>query len=357
MQLQAEPMEKIDLLSLSGQALEEFIKAEGLPAFRARQLIHWIYEKNVTGIGEITEFAKPLREKLAAKAYIGGLQVKKRLVSEDGTEKYLFGLRDGNEIESVLMGAETECTSEWPDRAPRFTLCVSSQVGCALGCRFCLTGRMGFIRDLSAHEIVGQVLAAGRIVSPRKITNLVFMGMGEPLTNLGNVAEALRRITSFLRISGRRITLSTSGIIPAIRELPRVAPMVNLAVSLNAATDEVRSAIMPVNRRFGLPPLIAALRQFPLPQRGRITFEYVLLGGVNDAAEDALRLVKLLRGLKAKVNLIPFNAHTGAAFSAPSPDRVLAFQKILVDGRLPAFIRKSRGADILAACGQLKAGY
>ena len=351
--------EKIDLKSLSAEDLERFVMEEGLPLFRARQLIHWMYEKNAAGIDEITEFSKPLRENLAGKAYIGSLEIKKRLVSEDGTEKYLFGLEDGNGIESVLMG-DDRLPGEGPEGAnrftPRLTLCLSSQVGCAMGCRFCLTGKTGLVRNLEAHEIVEQALAAERLIRPRKITNIVFMGMGEPLNNLQNVAEALRRLTGFLRISGRRITVSTSGIVPAIGELAQAAPSVNLAVSLNASTDKGRSEIMPINRKYGLAPLIEALRRFPLPKRGRITLEYVLLGGVNDSDEDALRLVKLLRGLPAKVNLIPFNAHEGAPFSPPPPSRMLAFQEILIEGRLSAFVRKSRGADIMAACGQLRAG-
>ncbi len=349
-------MALIDLKSLDKASLEEFVKKEGLPAFRARQLIHWIYEKNVTGVGDITEFSKPLREKLAGKARISGLAVKKRFASEDGTEKYLLELEDGNQVECVLIGTEAPPGEEDGSRE-KFTLCVSSQVGCAMGCRFCLTGEMGFIRDLRPHEIVEQALCVQRLIQPRKITNIVFMGMGEPLNNLANVAEALRRLTEFMRFSGRRITLSTSGIVPGILELPRSAPSVNLAVSLNATTDEVRSRIMPVNRKYGLAALLKALRQFPLSGRSRITFEYVLLGGVNDSDEDAARLIKLLRGLPAKVNLIPFNAHEGAGFSAPSPERVLAFQKILTDARMTAFIRKSKGTDILAACGQLKAAY
>ena len=332
------------------------MKKEGLPAFRARQLIHWIYEKNVTGIGQITEFSKPLREKLAGKAYISCLEVKEKLVSEDGTEKYLLGLEDGNSIECVLIGAETEAGTSSPG-APRLTLCVSSQVGCAMGCRFCLTGKMGLIRDLRPHEIVEQVLCVERLIYPRRITNLVFMGMGEPLNNLENVSVALRRLTEFANFSKRRITLSTSGIVPGILKLPEAAPMVNLAVSLNATTEETRSRIMPVNRKYGISALLGALRQFPLPGRSRITFEYVLLGGVNDSDEDARRLIKLLHGIPAKVNLIPFNGHEGAAFKAPGTARVLAFQKILTDARLTAPIRQSKGQDILAACGQLKARH
>ncbi|MDA8085925.1 MAG: 23S rRNA (adenine(2503)-C(2))-methyltransferase RlmN [Nitrospiraceae bacterium] len=362
-----------DLKSFDKPSLEEFlIKKEGLPAFRAGQLLHWMYEKNVTGIGEITEFSKTLRESLSQKAFISTLKVKERLTSGDGTEKYLFELDDGNFIESVLIppdvdqdrdkkiGRNKEPGSKadtLADKTPRLTLCISSQAGCAVGCRFCLTGKLGFIRDLEPREIVEQVLSVQRHIAPRKITNIVLMGMGEPLNNLKNVAAALVRLTEFLHFPKRRITLSTAGIAPRITELPQVAPMVNLAVSLNATTDETRSLIMPINKRYGISSLMQAIRRFPLPPRGRITFEYVLLGGINDSQADARRLVKLLHAIPSKVNLIPFNGHEGSEFQTPSAERVLAFQKALTDSGCTAIIRKSKGADILAACGQLKAKY
>ncbi|MDA8169909.1 MAG: 23S rRNA (adenine(2503)-C(2))-methyltransferase RlmN [Nitrospiraceae bacterium] len=335
-----------NLKSLDRAGLEAFFRQEGLPAFRARQAIHWIYEKNVRDISEITEFAKPLRDSLSQKAYISNLALKERQVSADGTEKYLFGLEDGNSIESVLI----------PDEK-RLTLCVSSQVGCALSCRFCLTGKLGMIRDLRAHEIVDQYLSARRLAAPRKITNMVFMGMGEPLNNLENVASALKRLTELAHFSRRRITVSTSGIAPKILELPERAPLVNLAVSLNASTDEVRDRIMPINRRYNLEALFEALRRFPLPPRSRITFEYVMLSGVNDTDADARRAAALLRGIPSKINLIPFNEHEGSIFRTPSDKRALAFRKILTDAGYTAIIRKSKGRDILAACGQLKAKY
>ncbi|KAB2829408.1 MAG: 23S rRNA (adenine(2503)-C(2))-methyltransferase RlmN, partial [Candidatus Dadabacteria bacterium] len=304
-----------------------------------RQLIHWIYERKVLSIREITEFSKDLRERLGAVAFISNLSLLNRQTATDGTEKFLFGLEDGESIESVLI----------PDEDRR-TLCISSQVGCAMDCRFCLTGALRLRRNLRAHEIVDQVIAAGRLLGSERITNIVFMGMGEPLANFENVVEAILRITGFLKFSPRRITLSTAGLVPGILELPKRAPLVNLAVSLNAATDPVRDLLMPVNRTYPIRTLLDACRRYPVPPRRRITFEYVLLKGINDTPEDASRLVVLLRGIPAKVNLIPFNPYPGTAFERPVQDVLLA-------GGLTALIRKSKGGDIGAACGQLRAGY
>ena len=339
-------MPKVNLKALSKQELESFIKESGLPAFRAKQLLHWIYEKYVSSISDITELSKDLRERFAEKAYISNLEALERKASSDRTEKYLFGLEDGESIESVLI----------PDE-DRLTLCISSQVGCAMGCRFCLTGTMGLKRNLRPHEIVDQVISANRMIGPRKITNIVFMGMGEPLANFDNVVEALRRITGLMNISPRRITLSTSGIAPKIHELAVEAPKVKLAVSLNATTDKVRDYIMPVNRTWPLKTLMDACRKIPLPARGKITFEYVLLKDVNDTKEDAKRLVQILKGIPAKVNLIPFNPYTGSDFQRPDEKSVLEFQDILLKAHITAIIRKSKGRDISAACGQLKARH
>jgi 23S rRNA (adenine2503-C2)-methyltransferase len=339
-------MKKTNLKALSKEDVERFFKENNLPAYRARQLLHWIYERGATDIGEITEFSKPLREDLSAKTFISSLMLRKRQVSEDGTEKFLFELEDGGCIESVLIPDEN-----------RLTLCISSQVGCRMGCEFCLTGETGFVRDLLPHEIVDQYLSARRLASPGAITNIVFMGMGEPLNNLDNVAEAIRMLTGPAKFSKRRITVSTSGVVPRIPELPKKAPSVNLAVSLNATTDEVRSRIMPINRKHNIQTLLDALRKYPLPPGSRITIEYVLLRGVNDTGGDARRLVRLLKGIPCKINLIPFNEYEGSEFKAPDEARVLAFQKILTDSGMTAIIRKSKGRDILAACGQLRAGY
>lgn len=339
-------MSRTDLKSLSLRDLEAFFKDSGLPAFRVRQFLHWTYEKYARSMQDITEFSKDTRELLSRKAYISNLELLDRLTSEDGTEKFLFGLEDGEGIESVLI----------PDE-DRLTLCISSQVGCAMGCGFCLTGTLGIKRNLEPQEIVDQIISTNRLISPGKITNIVLMGMGEPLANFSNVCEALRRITDFMNISAKRITLSTSGIAPKIPELPNNAPSVNLAISLNATTDEVRDRIMPVNKTYPIRVLLDACRKFPLPQRRRITFEYVLLRGINDTPEDARRLVKLLKGIPSKVNLIPFNPYEGSEFRRPEDKRVSDFQNILLDANMTALIRKSKGRDILAACGQLRAKY
>lgn len=335
-----------DLKALSKQELESFVDRAGLPAFRTKQLLHWIYEKYAGSIGDITEFSKDLRERLSEKAYISSLRLLNRETSKDGTEKFLFGLEDKESVESVVI----------PDKG-RLTLCISSQAGCAMGCRFCLTGELGLRRNLKAHEIVDQIISADRLIMPRKITNIVLMGMGEPLANFKEVVEALWRMTGLMHISKRRITLSTSGVVPKILELAEKAPRINLAISLNAATDEVRSRIMPVNKKYPLKSLLDACRRFPLEPKRRITFEYVMIAGVNDSLDDAGRIVRLLRGIPSKVNLIPFNPYEGSEFASPSDEVVLGFQKILSDGKLTALIRKSKGRDIRAACGQLKAGY
>jgi len=362
-------MSEINLKALSKKELESFVKGEGLPVFRARQLLHWIYERHIPFISDITELSKDLRVRLSEKAYISNLKLLDRRKSADGTEKFLFGLEDGESIESVLISDED-----------RLTLCISSQVGCAMGCRFCLTGTMGLKRNLQPHEIIDQVISVGRMIKSesltapvvsgpppipplirggggRVITNIVFMGMGEPLANFDNVVEALRRITEQIKISPVRITLSTSGIAPKIPEIAIKAPKVKLAVSLNATTDIVRDYIMPVNKAYPLKILLDVCRRFPLPSGRRITFEYVLLKDVNDTREDAKRLVHLLKGIPSKVNLIPFNPFPGSEFDRPDGKSVLDFQNILLNAHITVIIRKSKGQDILAACGQLKAKY
>lgn len=311
-----------------------------------RQLVHWMYERHARSIDDITEFSKKLRQELSKTAYIGNLELVERKGSADGTTRYLFGLDDGESIESVLIPEED-----------RLTLCISSQVGCAMACSFCLTGAIGFRRNLTTYEIVDQVLSVSRDITPVKLTNVVLMGMGEPLANFDNVVEALWRMTAMCRLSPRRITISTAGLAPRITDLGRHAPPVNLAVSLNATTDGVRTRIMPINRTYPLAVLLSACREFPLAPRRRITFEYVLLKGINDSPADAQRLVGLLRDIPSKVNLIPFNPYAGAEFKPPDEAAVLAFQKILLDHHLTAIIRKSKGQDVGAACGQLKARY
>ena len=335
----------INLKSLSKNDLHRFAEEQGLPSYRADQLLHWIYERYVGDIDEITEFSKELRQRLKANSFISNLFLEQRLRSKDGTEKFLFELEDGQAIESVLILDEG-----------RHTLCISSQVGCAMGCVFCLTGKNGFARNLLAYEIVDQIIFVNRLIRPEKITNVVFMGMGEPLLYFANVVEALWRIVDFIGISKRKITLSTSGIVPKILLLPQKAPAVNLAISLNAASDNVRNRLMPVNRKYPLQSVLDACRKYPLQHGRRITFEYVLIEGENDSPEDARRLVRLLKGLRCKINLIPLNPHKGSTLKSPPHERTLAFQNILLEKNLRTMIRESRGQDILAACGQLRAG-
>ena len=354
--------DKVDLKSLSREDIETFTISKGLPKYRAGQIINWIYDKYTTEIDQITEFSKDLRSILTESAYISNLKTVRRLKSSDCTEKFLFSLEDEHTIESVLI----------PD-GDRLTLCVSSQVGCAMGCQFCLTGAGGFIRNLKAHEIVDQIIAVNRLIQKnnlagvyreglgereffkRRITNIVLMGMGEPLMNFDNVVEALWRIVDLIGISKRRITLSTAGVVSNLSLLPAKAPEVNLAVSLNAATDKVRNRIMPINRKYPIKSLIDACRKFPLQPGRRITVEYVLIDGLNDSLEDARKLVNLLKGLRCKINLIPLNPYEGSILKRPSNEKVLAFQRILFHFNRRAMIRESRGQDILAACGQLRA--
>ncbi|MFA9434305.1 MAG: 23S rRNA (adenine(2503)-C(2))-methyltransferase RlmN [Deltaproteobacteria bacterium] len=334
----------VPLKDLTPADLELWIQEAGQPAYRARQLLKWIYAQNVEDFQEMTDVSKDFRGWLEQHARILSVMREKVLTDKDGTRKLLFRLLDGERIESVLI-----------DEERRLTLCVSSQVGCALGCRFCLTGEQGYRRNLSAGEIVDQICAARRELGPEeRITNLVFMGMGEPLANLQQVAKALEIITSDhgLNFSTRKVTLSTVGLVPEMLELSRLFP-IKLAVSLHAADNETRARIMPINRRYPLEELLEACRQLELPRRQRITFEYLLLAGVNDSAADAHKLAKLLKGLRAKINLIPFNEYPGSPFKRPAPNRIEDFQKILQEEHYTATVRQSRGAGIMAACGQL----
>ena len=337
--------EKINLKALSAEEISRFIEGAGLPRYRADQLLHWLYQRYAPGIASITEFSKDFRSRLEKIAFISNLQVVRRLTSSDATEKFLFSLEDGQTIESVLI----------PDE-DRLTLCVSSQVGCAMGCRFCLTGESGFTRNLRAYEIVDQIISVNGLIGPdKRITNIVLMGMGEPLANFEEVVEALRRIVTFIGISKRKITLSTAGIVPKIALLAKEAPEVNLAVSLNATTEDQRTGIMPINRRYPLKSLLEACRKFPLRAGRRITIEYVLIDGVNNSAKDAERLSRLVRGLRCKINLIPLNPHRGSALKRPTDSSISQFQEVLMRHNLISLIRESKGQDILAACGQLRA--
>jgi 23S rRNA (adenine2503-C2)-methyltransferase len=335
----------VHLLDLDLPALEGFFQRLGERPFRARQVMHWLYKRGVTDFEAMTDLARSVRGALVREARLDLPRIEAEQASADGTRKLLLELADGERVETVLI----------PDE-DRLTQCVSSQAGCAMGCAFCRTGAGGLRRDLTAGEIVGQVVLGQSLLAPgQRVTNVVFMGMGEPLHNLDNVVRAFRILSSDdgLNITRRRLTVSTCGLVDAMKRLP--AELVSsLAVSLNATTDEVRSRIMPVNRRYPIAVLLAALRDLPLPARARYTIEYVLLGGVNDTPEDARRLVRLLSDLRCKVNLIPYNPNPESEFEAPEPERVEAFQQHLLGKGFTTVIRKSRGQDILAACGQLR---
>ena len=336
---------RVALKDLSLKELEAFIVSLGEKPFRAIQVARWLYGKGVRSFEEMTNLARSFRRKLEEAAWISSLGPAEVHSSEDGTRKFRFTLADGEAIESVLL----------PER-DHFTLCLSSQVGCPLGCRFCLTGKRGWVRNLTTSEIIDQVIGVRSNLSPgEKLTNLVLMGMGEPLLNYPNVLQALDVLRSplGLQFSNRRITLSTAGIIPEMVELLSRRNFVKLAISLNATTDEQRSSLMPINRKYPLKSLLSACREVPLPNRERITFEYVLIHGINDSPEDARRLTHLLEGIRAKVNLIAFNEYPGSSFRSPSEEGVRNFREILMAKGFTAMLRQSKGSDILAACGQL----
>ena len=319
----------------------------GEPAYRAEQLYRAIYHGKVDRLVQISTLPERLRTELAENAELGLPRLAERYESVDGTRRYLLSLLDGRTVETVFMPE--------PDRD---TVCISSQVGCPVDCKFCMTALMGLERSLTAGEIVGQVLFVARdngIAVENKQFNIVMMGMGEPLLNLPNVLKATRIVCDpkGVGMSERRITVSTSGIIPKIAELGEADVRPKLAISLNASTEEMRQQLMPITRKWHLKDLIEACRAYPLRSWEKLTFEYVLLGGVNDSDTDARRVVKLLANLNCKVNLIALNPGPGIPFETPAPERVSAFQNIL-RGSMPCFIRKPRGLDIFAACGQLK---
>jgi 23S rRNA (adenine2503-C2)-methyltransferase len=343
---------KADLRSLSRVEVDALVARLGEKPYRARQLYRWLHQKGAASLDEMTDLPAAFRARLADEASLATLERATELRSTDGTIKWTWRTGDGKLVESVYM----------PEPG-RKTLCVSTQAGCAVGCTFCMTGTMGLARNLTAGEIVDQVARANRRIvelgegtGPRPLTNLVFMGMGEPLHNYEAVRAALGTLLSEdgPNFSNRHVTVSTSGIVPEMRRFGEETD-VKLAVSLNATTDEVRSALMPLNRKWPIRELLAACRDFPMKKGRRITFEYVLLGGVNDSDEDATRLARLLSGIPAKVNLIPYNENPGLGFKAPAPGRVEAFQERLVAANVTAVVRRNRGADIAAACGQLAA--
>jgi 23S rRNA (adenine2503-C2)-methyltransferase len=316
----------------------------------------------------MTDLSRPLRARLAERVTVGALAVDCEQASSDGTRKLRLRTHDGRAIETVLIpdgdaGSDDDEEDDTPKprdfrpRHPKLTQCISSQVGCALDCTFCATAKLGFGRNLTAGEIVDQVYRATGGVRARRPTNLVFMGMGEPLHNFAEVARALRILTDGkgAGFSRRRITVSTAGLVPGIDKLARENLRVNLAISLNAASDEVRDEIMPINKKWPIAALLDAARRFPLERRRRVTFEYVLLAGINDSDDDARRLARLLAGMPAKVNLIPWNPHPLSPYKRPSAARVKSFQALLRERGCPVYVRRPRGDDIDAACGQLAA--
>jgi 23S rRNA (adenine2503-C2)-methyltransferase len=338
---------KIDLKDLGLSELSNLIGSLGKERYRTPQLLKWLYSMGVQSFDQMTNLSKKFREELDRTSFISELLPLRTEEAKDGTKKFLFQLDDGNRIESVLI----------PEKS-RLTLCVSTQAGCAMGCRFCLTGKNGFKRNLTSSEILNQVLAARKTLSGGvSITNIVLMGMGEPLANYENTLKALSLMAfpDAFKFSSRRITLSTVGLVSEIEALAKEKITFQLAISLNATNDETRSRIMPINRRYPLKELLAACRRFPLKPRTRITFEYVLMEGVNDSLKDAKDLVKLLRGIPSKVNLIPLNEAPAIPFKRPSEDKIRAFQEVLMEGGLTAIVRTSKGSEISAACGQLEA--
>jgi len=337
---------RADLVGLLPAEVEALMAELGQPRYRGRQVFHWVHARRVVDFEAMTNLSQTLRAALTGRARVSRPAVAQVQRSLDGTRKYLLRLADDEEIESVLI----------PDE-DRLTACISTQVGCPLECRFCLTGLMGVRRNLRAGEIVGQILALqDRLERGERLSNIVLMGMGEPLLNFPQVEQALRILGDEhgAGFSPRRITLSTVGHVPGIQKLAASGLNVNLAVSLSATTDEVRDQIMPINRRWPIAELLKACRDYPLPNRRRLTFEYVMLDRVNDSPLDSRRLVGLLRGIRCKINLIPFNAAPDLP-DKPSPrKRVEAFQQTLHDAGFTATIRESRGWDISAACGMLR---
>jgi 23S rRNA (adenine2503-C2)-methyltransferase len=334
-----------DLADLERPALESALDARGHKRFHARQIFRWIYKHGVTDIAAMTDLSRELRATLAGDFALTTPALVQREISADGTEKFLLRLADGRHIESVFI-----------PETPANTFCISTQVGCAMACAFCLTGKMGLVRNLTAGEIAGQVrVLAGALDMRERKFNIVLMGMGEPLHNYDETMRALRMLADEhgFDMSPRRITLSTVGLLPALERLAREPVMPNLAISLHAPTDLQRGELVPINKKYGVTDIIEACKRFPLNRRSRITFEYVLLAGVNDSPQDAKKLARLVAPVKCKVNLIPLNAAAGIPFERPSDETIDRFAKVVADHGVTVSVRKSRGRDIRAACGQL----
>lgn len=341
------------LLGKTEEELMEWAREIGEAPFRGRQIYRAIYGRRALDLSRMTELSKDLREKLSAMAQVAETRIANVFYSSDGTRRYLLRLGDGREVEAVFMPEER-----------RDTICLSCQVGCAVGCRFCMTARLGAKRNMTAGEIISQVVVVlnevyGEGVEPPHGLNLVFMGMGEAFLNYDEVMKSIRIMADEkgLGVSPKRVTVSTSGVIPRVYDFAKETVRPRLAISLSATTEEQRTRLMPINRKYALADLMKACREYPLGERERLTFEYVMLDGINDSDEDARRLVKLLSGVRAKVNLIPHNPAPELPYRASPVERVLGFQKILVERGVPAFIRRPRGQDIAAACGQLAARH
>lgn len=355
------------LFGLSLQELSQLAEEAGQPSYRGQQMFEGLYQHRVESPEQLSNLPQSFRSVLASEFSLDLPKVERKFVSRDGTVRYLMGLSDGQTVETVWMpqgdggeaGDGSEAGIEEDDRGTRSraTVCVSSQVGCAVDCQFCLTALLGVKRNLTGGEIVGQICAIlndQHVQLPQERVNVVFMGMGEPFLNYDNFMKAVHLLVDGVGISPSRMTVSTAGIVPRIHDFGAESVRPKLAISLNAPNDELRSKLMPINRKWNLSKLLAAAREFPLRTRERLTFEYVLLREVNDSENHARELAELIRGLRAKVNLIALNAGPGISFSTPGHDGVLQFQKILIAGGVPTFIRRPRGRDIYAACGQLK---
>ncbi|MBW2491342.1 MAG: 23S rRNA (adenine(2503)-C(2))-methyltransferase RlmN [Deltaproteobacteria bacterium] len=336
---------KTDIKELSRDDLILWLKDQDIKSYRANQILKWIYLRQADTFEVMTDIKIEIRNQLSQHFSIHRLEKTRVETSQDGTKKYLFKLSDGKYIESVLI----------PEK-DHYTLCISSQVGCAQGCLFCLTAKGGFIRNLTKGEIIAQVRdVAYDIGSSKRLTNIVMMGMGEPLANFSNVVNAINIITDSdigLGFSSRRVTVSTSGLVSKLSDLGRETSA-NLAISLNATENKTRNMLMPINRKYPMESLLKACAKYPLMPRRRITFEYILIKGINDSEEDAKRLVKLLRPIRAKINLIPFNTYQGSQFERPDESVVLKFKEILSKNNYTTIVRHSKGQDISAACGQL----
>ena len=357
------------LIGLNLQELEKLAEQHEQPSYRARQLFEALYRQKLASVEEITTLPNSYRARMTGEGVKVGLpKIEKRFVSSDGTVRYLMEFSDGQSVETVWMpkgdegesGDGSEAGDGWEKasgKRERATICVSSQVGCAVDCQFCMTALLGVKRNLTAGEIVGQIVAVLRdqqASPPEERVNLVFMGMGEPFLNYDNFMKSVRLLVEGVGIPETRMTVSTAGIVPRIADFGREEVRPKLAISLNSSNEELRSRLMPLNRKWNLEKLMSAAREFPLRPREKLTFEYVLLDGVNDSADHAREVVELLRGMRAKVNLIALNPGPGIDFKTPAEQRVLEFQKVLMNAGIPTFIRRPRGRDIYAACGQLK---